>query len=341
MTGTKDRSNVPKATRYSRITQFSNIHNKRYEEYVLSTLKHKIFSIPRPLLEELEWQKELGVRASEITRVIENLICGSYKIANKVWIVPISSYSYLFADLTKEPNLKKIKQDEAIIILENLLRHFMDNKDLSSLKTTINFIHNYLRYFTTKSDLFVEYYQKELYNAYAESLRLNFGVSKTEEQIIRFNKERLNEVTELLTRNTVKTVRVWLMRELYYMVNAMEQYLAEQEELIALKALFDGNKVLFDKILGKHRERSFGCTNPEIYFGVVRDFHNALQLPKAAQFNALLNIAHCNGNMSSKFIKVSDNYSPNEFLTRLSDGKYTQGVKSLFCKDLDISPALL
>lgn len=331
--------------RISPITSFSNLYNKRYETYVLNSLKAELFGLTIPITEEFAWIKEMGEDRAAILSVKDGLKNNAINLGGKYWVVNTNGYNFIVANLEKEPNIEKVGIDKIILIFDNLLKSFMLDGDLESLLSLIHYIHYRLNYFTTRSSLFVEYYQEELYNAYASYIVQNLAISKYEENILKLNKDKLEKTTDLLTRNIVNTVKVWLMRELYYMVSPLSD-LSNSDQLFLFKCLYFGKKEQFwnkiSTLSEDRRDRSFGCTNPNIYFDVIKNFKAALLLPKQAMFNAILNIAHCNGSMSSKFIKLpaDADYSENEFLTNLSNGKYTTDVKRCVSRDLDISPLL-
>lgn len=330
--------------RISPITCFSNLYNKRYEKYILDSLKAELFNIPIPITEELAWIKEMGEDRSAVLTVKDGLKSQSVNLGNQYWIVNTNGYNFIVANLQSQPNIEKVGIDKIIPIFDRLLKYFMTNGELENLLELIHYIHYRLNYFTTRSSLFVEYYQEELYNAYASYIENNLAISEYEEKILKVNRDKLEKTTELLTRNIINTVKVWLMRELYYMVSPLSS-LSREDQLQLLKYLYFGNKIQFWNLIDKideGRNRSFGCTNPHIYFDVIKNFKNALRLPKQAMFNAILNIAHCNGSMSSKFIKLPKDatYSENDFLTDLTNGKYTRDIKCCVAKDLGISPLL-
>ena len=325
------------------ITRFTDIFNKKYENFVLEQLEARLFSIPCSIAKELELMKEFGSKHAELIGLVERLELSGESFGD-IWAVSINKYCFLLGNYQTK-TVRKVKMPEMLHALEKTIRVLSAKGDLDGMKALICFIHNNIPYFTTRSDLFVEYYRLEAYNACISQLEYKYSLSDAEHSIAKSNKAKLDEIIDRLTKNTTKTVRVWLLRELYYMLNPLCSYLEPEDQLKALTYLIDGNSKSFFSMFDKERQRSFGCTNPLIYFGVHKAFNQALCLPKAARFNALLNVAHCNGTMSSKFIQLSKNEyahgSENDFLNRLSDGEYTKDIPLMVARDLGISPLLV
>ena len=346
---TKDRR---ERTRVSRITTFSQIYEQDQRDFVLYKLRNSLFSITVPILEELSLIKKMGVYHQELVETFNRTLQQGVTLCNRIWLTKLNKFNWLMADLSGKPCVKQINMDQALVLFENLISETIEHKDLNGLEEVICYIHNAVPYFSTRSDLFIKFYRYETYNAYAQQYAFTYVPTKTEEDIIKLNTDKLNDVTDILVRNTTKTVRVWLLRELYYMLSPLS-CLSDTDKLLALKGLWTGKSDFFFDFISKADNddnergiRNFGCTNPHIYFGVHKAFNESLKLPKAARFNALLNVAHCNGTMSTKFINLSKNEcmecrDENDFLNKLSEGYYCKDIKRMLCKDLNISPLLV
>lgn len=218
---------------------------------------------------------------------------------NGVTLFPVTDKRYMAIK-----NGKSFDVDQKTYL--SFISREMDNKlKEKNVCGLLNSIHNTLFYFGVRSSLILKYYKYEYLLGLLSHAQ--FKSYSLDENIIKFVKEEFNKTLNVIHTNMVKTIEVWLLRELYYFKDELENYIHDPKELSeTIGTLYKGDKDAFKKIMVEKDIPSFSGTNEEIYFNVRDIFHKSFNLDKKAQFNILLSLSHCNGSMATKYVKLND-----------------------------------
>lgn len=231
-----------------------------------------------------------------------------------------------FINLFTEEGIEIYKINSSMSVIEkltqlDLVKHIEKNitKDYMRYICLANKI---LEYFSVNPESVEEYYKLEYLLALFNLCDCRgIEYDKTIKDIIQ---QEYNNILSYLNTNMINTIRVWLIRELYY----FDEFDYSPSGKKLLNYLVTGNKEKFMSSYIVKSISSFKETNPEVYFNVFNTFKKTFSLSPSAQFNVLLNLCHCNGDMSSKFIdtetiksNVFDNDSDitRKFLNELSN----------------------
>jgi hypothetical protein len=317
-----------------------------HRQYVERKLRQRFLGLEVNLLEELDFVSKNNL-STDTTKNLSDMADAIYSVRARVkdedYAVKLSNYTYC---LFSKGTLEILPADIFLVKLEKLLDEAFDDGNRAAVESIISFIHERVEYFQIGSPLLIKLYRLEetrahlfgmsdlflrednsLYKSYAEEIETSF-----------------NQTLNVLEKNTSHTVRVWLLRELYYFHSAISECSTNQEFLDAYKALKSGDEMKFRGIMYDNNIDSFGCTNPDIYLNAWKTFRIASTLPKLAKFNALLNLSHCNGTMATKYIRVRHQDMKKhmnnviDFLDGLSNGEYTKDIPYQIYKRLGVLP---
>jgi hypothetical protein len=265
-------------------------------------------------------------------------------IAPNTYAVKLSKYSFCVYDGT----LRILLADDFLTILESLLENAFNQNDKNTLDNVISFIHDELDYFQIGSPMLIKLYRLEEERAYLKMLEGIYTGDDEEAKLYRSYMEEVetefNKTLRTLDKNTSYTVKVWLLRELYYFHSSLEGCDSSTSFVDAYRSLRTGDESKFREIMDMNNIDHFGYTNPDIYLNAVRTYNSAIKLPPLARFNILLNLSHCNGTMATKYIKCrSKDMKRNmngviDFLDGLSNGQYTKDIPYKIYKTLGVLP---
>lgn len=329
------------------------MRERRQMEYGCLVGVHKMFverklfqclsGQPIDIVEEIEFIKKNSLSTAtckELTSLATYLANTKCRLNKSTYVIKLSEYIFAVYD----SKLSILPADKLVARLETMLEEAFTEHDKNTVDNIICYIHDYLQYFQIGSAMLVKMYRLEEKMAYLNVLKPLF---KDNDTLFKYYYERTKrdyeKTLKTLVKNTAYTVRTWLLRELFYFHNSLEN--CEKYDFInAYKALFHGKDDDFYRIVETNNIDYFGCTNPKTYLNAAHTYYSARNLPALAKFNILLNLSHCNGTMATKYIRVRDcdllpgMYSVIDFLDGLSDGKYSKDVPYKIYKELGVKP---
>lgn len=315
-----------------------------HRKFVVRKIKQLFSGEAVSLEEEVEILKKFNFNPVT-TRTLTNLATSIYhskvKLKNGVFALKLDSFIYL---LHHKGKTSFLNANEFVVELENLIKEAVLEYDEAFLSEIIHFIHNYLEYFPIGSAKLIKLYRTEALHSNIELLKNVFS-----EDDILFKtfygkaKEDFSRTLSVLEKDMTFTVRVWLLRELYYFYSHLSG-LEKDDFIESYRSLITGNEQSFRNVTENNGLTHFGCTNPDTYLTAVRTFNATKSVPPLVRFNILLNLSHCNGTMATKCIRVRPKdlkpgiNSVIEFLDKLSEGAYTKDIPYLIYKELGVLP---
>lgn len=223
-----------------------------------------------------------------------------------------------FINLFTEEGIEIYKINNSMSVIEKLtqldLLNYIEKNITKDYIRYICLANKTLEYFSVNPKSVEEYYKLEYLLALFNLCDCK-GI-EYDKSIKNIIQDEYNSILSCLNANMINTIRVWLIRELYYYDEF--DYSPSRNKL--LNCLLKDNKKKFKSSRIVKSISSFTETNPEVYFNVFDTFKKSFSLSPSAQFNILLNLCHCNGDMSSKFINTelikSNIFENNSDITR-------------------------
>lgn len=249
-------------------------------------------------------------------------------------------------------------------------------------------IHEELEYGKVDFKDILEYYKLEYIMAQISLLSSKGIMLNT--NLVKYYENLFKEKLEHMLKEIDLCVKVWFLRELYYFydnLNGAKRYytsLSEGEDdwydlseseashleeytdldiYSFIEGLYTNKKELLDEYTDCIKEQAedySSCTCIQTYFDMIGYYENSFKLNPQARFNYLLNIAHNNGIMATKFI-VHEHYSYKEIekmlnhndwwrlrgeceeriLTSLSEGRFAEKLNNKIGIEFKVPSILL
>lgn len=217
-------------------------------------------------------------------------------------------------------------------IYKNILeKHFINNEDLTDI---LYDIHNNLEYGKVDLCNLIDYYKLEYIISRIEIIQRK-GII-LDEKMVNFYKSLFEERLKEMLKEIELCLQVWFLRELFYifdnLITAVEEYNAKNpdspdwkymslyeienypiitnlsiEEINKfIKLLFHNNSdeiyKLFNPFIISIADDYYSISSVSGYLKILKNYNYSFKLQPQARFNYLLNLAHNNGNMATKFI---------------------------------------
>lgn len=195
------------------------------------------------------------------------------------------------------------------------------NKRYYELKAILEETHDSLEYGKVDLINIIDFYKSE-YKSTLISLLTRKGV-EIDNNIINYFNVIYNEQLSIMLKEIDLCLKVWFLRELYYVFRNLA--IGTESKDIAfdfIKLMYTNQKEtlykMYDGETIKNAEEEWIPTSINMYFDNIYYYNKSLSFNNSSRFNYLLNIAHNNGNMATKFIVTTGyhEYEISELLNR-------------------------